>query len=164
MMPGSKGYYLVSEPTNTGLVTNTTLYSNTPVIPNIQSCALYIGSNYLQISKGGITAIDNTIRIDLADSSKKAINNAYNCSLQYTSTISTTTGGWVNLGRLQTHILGVHMKIEILFSEGDAITGSLPAQDSMYNGNMLIAHFITSHISTISQPAFDNSPFYANCT
>ena len=51
MMPGSKGYYLVCAPPDSGVVDNSTFYSNTPVIPNLQSCALYIGSNYSNISK-----------------------------------------------------------------------------------------------------------------
>ena len=53
--------------------------------------------------------------------------------------------------------------MEILLSEGDVTTGSLLSQDSMYNGNLLIAHFITSHSQSVSQPAFDNTQFYASC-
>ena len=33
----------------------------------------------------------------------------------------------------------------------------------MYNGNTLIAHFVTSHTMIMSQPSFDNTPFYAAC-
>ena len=99
----------------------------------------------------------------MSNKSKNAINNALSCIQQYTTTTTYINGGWVNLGRLQTRLRSYHMKMELSFSEGDVKTGSLLSQDSMYNGNMLIAHFITSHSQYLSQPAFDNTQFYASC-
>ena len=100
---------------------------------SLQSCALNIKGDYLTIGKEYIDTGDYSIRIDMAPKCKNAVINALTCPLQFTSTITSNNGCWVSLGRLQTKIRSFHMKMEILFSEGDVSTGSTIPQDSMYN-------------------------------
>ena len=77
---------------------------------SLQSCALNIKSTYLTIEKSYISAGDYSVRIDMSNKSKNAINNALSCIQQYTTTTTSINGGWVNLGRLQTRLRSYHMK------------------------------------------------------
>jgi hypothetical protein len=92
------------------------------------SYPLNVASTYLTITQGSGT--DKAIQFDLSASSKTAIDIASQSILQYSVNATNSNGLWINLGRLQTDTNGNSLKIEILFSQGDSTTGSLPGQDA----------------------------------
>ena len=125
------------------------------------SYPLNVASTYLTITQGSGT--DKAVQLNLSAPSKTAIDIASQSILQYSVNATNSNGLWINLGRLQTDTNGNSLKIEILFSQGDSTTGSLPGQDALYNPNILIVHFLTSHSLNISQPAYSGLAFLANC-
>ena len=111
-MQGVGGYYPICEPPALAPQASGSmyLYYSGQYKTALQSCPLNVGSAYLTIEKARISDGDYTVRIDLATKSKNGITNALTCPQQYTSTISSITGGWINLGRLQTSCITHHMK------------------------------------------------------
>ena len=54
---------------------------------------------------------------------------------------------------MQQTLMVIVQKLKyFFFSQGDSTTGSLPGQDALYNPNILIVHFLTSHSLNVSQP------------
>ena len=92
-----------------------------------QSNPINTASSYLTVSQG--TNVDRAIYLYLSAPSKTAITQASQSVAQYTVNATHVNGEWISLGRLQTDIIGNYLKMErSVFPEGDATSGSLPAQ------------------------------------